>query len=899
MHGWSLRALGLLALGLAGVLAAQASEEAGDLRFDSATEVAPPADYATEAFARPWDYTDREDIILDGPGPTEGLQDARLEHGLLRFGLEGGGYLSPLWVGFTEEIPEARSGPANPIDAERFTHVSLRLHASERAQAALQWFGCRELVDDCLGGRRFIVRPGWHTYSFRLENEFPGLEMPWAGQRIGLRLTFNAVDSGAFALDWLRVHAPGEEATRVSFTAPSQTARSTLRWQRLDGPTAGPAGRSSGLLGETTGDGPQTFAFDHAALAPGRYRVVVAHDDADGDRIAEDATDEALSVHDPPLPALHAPDRTGGADYATTVLGEPWDMAGPEDVVEVGNADEIAWRDGALHARNAPPDQGDPSVRLRLGPDGVDTDRYHRLTVRMSYEGPFNLENTPGGGTHGRLIWWRAASGPWDFLDGRPIATWTDRDTYTVELRTDPPEAVQEPTNASRLGWAGGRATYLRWDPNEDPGQRRWRLDEVRLRADHEARGSFDIVWEDRNRADRPVEVSLYADTAPSGFGGQQIAEGLTQQPGANVHRWDTSDVEPGTYWIWIEADDGVAVTRRYATGPLQVLDGYQRPPGDHDRVDVNDPVAAAVAISQRRFPASDAAARVVLARADLFADALAGAPLTVDGPLLLVAPAGLGEDVRAEIERVLPDGGEVTLLGGQRVLGERLADELRGAGFGVRRLAGPTRVETAVAIGDHVRALHGATATAVLARASAPATNPTAAWADSVAGGAAAAARGLPLLVTPSHELHPAVRDALQRWGIARTELLGGTAALSRAVAAAVPDPERVAGAARAATAAGVAGALWTQAEGRILVPGYTDRGWAFGLPAAGLAVDAQAPLLLADRLQLPPASADAACGALTLVGGLDQLSRAVEDALAAAAASDCPPSASPASAG
>src|SRR5687767_13027149 len=90
--------------------------------------------------------------------------------------------------------------------------------------------------------------------------------------------------------------------------------------------------------------------------------------------------------------------------------------------------------------------------------------------------------------------------------------------------------------------------------------------------------------------------------------------------------------------------------------------------PTTTQRIGSDDPLATALDISRLRFD-DRAAARVVLARSEGFADALAGAPLTDDGPLLLTPSAALDEGVAEELRRVLPPGGPVYLLGGPGAL--------------------------------------------------------------------------------------------------------------------------------------------------------------------------------------------------------------------------------------
>lgn len=66
----------------------------------------------------------------------------------------------------------------------------------------------------------------------------------------------------------------------------------------------------------------------------------------------------------------------------------------------------------------------------------------------------------------------------------------------------------------------------------------------------------------------------------------------------------------------------------------------------------------------QEGTPEDDLAHAVVLARGDMFPDALAGAPLAtqMQGPLLLTTPMSLRPEVKAEILRVLPSGDPVSV---------------------------------------------------------------------------------------------------------------------------------------------------------------------------------------------------------------------------------------------
>jgi hypothetical protein len=112
------------------------------------------------------------------------------------------------------------------------------------------------------------------------------------------------------------------------------------------------------------------------------------------------------------------------------------------------------------------------------------------------------------------------------------------------------------------------------------------------------------------------------------------------------------------------------------------------------------DRQSTAVAASASAFPDGSASA-VVLARADAFADALAGGPLAAakHAPLLLTSSGSLDAVTAAEIQRVLPKGGTVYLLGGTSALSDAVANAITAMGDVPTRVAGADRYATAVAI--------------------------------------------------------------------------------------------------------------------------------------------------------------------------------------------------------
>ena len=268
-----------------------------------------------------------------------------------------------------------------------------------------------------------------------------------------------------------------------------------------------------------------------------------------------------------------------------------------------------------------------------------------------------------------------------------------------------------------------------------------------------------------------------------------------------------------------------------------------------------NDPARLALRLAQTTFPA-DGADTVLLATDAGFADALASGTLQGrDTPLLLTAPDDVRADVGAELERLGAE--EVILLGGEAALDASVEDELVSEGFDVSRLAGPTRLETAV----EVAALAADPDTAIVARAFASGGDGSQAFADALAAGGWAAEQGWPTYLTQTDQLSGSTREALADSAVETVILLGGTAAVGEQVEADLEelglDVERVSGATRFATAVAVANERGFRdagdAEIIILVEGQDPEAWAAGFAAAAGSAAFEAPILLANGPALP----------------------------------------------
>jgi hypothetical protein len=293
---------------------------------------------------------------------------------------------------------------------------------------------------------------------------------------------------------------------------------------------------------------------------------------------------------------------------------------------------------------------------------------------------------------------------------------------------------------------------------------------------------SFEVVLAYRDQAER------------AGLTGERLAALDTAIASAR-DLFTAGDLEEAAGVLDAAADDVEADFADLA-GALRALaqsifDGDPTGPTDPTVTRVFGPtrVETAVAISQATYEDGEAST-VVLARADVEPDALAGTPLavTADGPLLLSSSTDLSEATAAELTRVLPAGAPVHLLGGNAALAPAVEEAITALGFEIVRVAGATRVETALAIAER---LEDPDTLLVTTGDNFP---------DALAAGAAAGHVGGAVLLTPSGSAHPAVTAYLAANAEADVFAVGGPAAT------AYPDATRVVGPSREETAVEVA---------------------------------------------------------------------------------------------
>ncbi len=366
------------------------------------------------------------------------------------------------------------------------------------------------------------------------------------------------------------------------------------------------------------------------------------------------------------------------------------------------------------------------------------------------------------------------------------------------------------------------------------------------------------LVLIEHQNVDGSLVVSLYGHLDPYSF---TVAEDQDVQRGQLIGYIGTEDVNGGwpehihygvrngsyvaSPWVYWGYGDGAALAQwsdptAYIAAHNDVIEVERVPTASRDRYET------AVGVSQRRFAASSSAKTVLLASGATHADALAAAPLVKsDAVLLLTKTNELPMTTENEIKRVLPAGGSIVILGGEKTIGAAVTNRLTTLGFSVSTIAGANRETTATLIAEKL----GNLTTAFVVNKSA--------FADAVSVSGVAATTATPVLLTNSNTLSAATRDFLTKTAsITKVVIVGGSTALSTQVEQelkAIPHVSQVVrleGRDRYATNVAVNQAYVTNVKDIILATGldYPD-----ALSGGGLAGNSQGALLLTKNSELP----------------------------------------------
>lgn len=534
-----------------------------------ARAVAPPAqsvtsgaDFATTAWQDPWDFSNSSDMLLDR-GPSQGLVNPAIGGGMLSFAISRSGYASPLWAGYPGALPIGRDGAiaANKLNAATYTRLHMRIYVSAYVAVGLSWSTCLGMGGTCSGGMTFGLQAGWNDVDRKIApTSSSGAR--WSGMLAGLRLALTAPSGSAnVRIDTMRIYQP-TAAGQLTWASPDSTS-AKLWWTDVAGSLTTSEGQHAGVVSSAvpSSSSGHPVATNVSGYPPRTYFWSVSGSGAKvylGQTVPQ------------PIPVIDSPGVAGCQDYATSHLGHPWTFTSAGRLAGRGNVSGLTFTSaGVLGATNAAPQRNDPWINLPIARGGIDGRVYHRLTVVESYDGAFNLASAPGGGSMARVLWQQP--GHLALSQTNDLVTYSGKRTLSVDMAM-PASKLTEPegTAAQRYPFAStSPVTRLRYDPNEDPGARRWHLFSVRLAADCSAHYSFPVTWHDLQYT---LGSTVRIDARSAGGHVYRLGTG-TEHSGANALTVSLRALPAGSYRVVVTVTNGSgATTSVAATGPLVVL---------------------------------------------------------------------------------------------------------------------------------------------------------------------------------------------------------------------------------------------------------------------------------------------------------------------------------------
>jgi hypothetical protein len=526
-------------------------------------------DYATTLLGKPWNMSSIKDIY------NEKTQNINSANGVNRMAIEDGAlvgtsttddpYFFLVWGGYDHYQNALDSyGMNTPIDASYFRFLVIRMYLSEVAPfdgGRVFWARDRNLQEHGMS-RPFPLQAGWFTYVVDLATI--GVEpggIPWSGPMQVLRLDPSQRANTHIKIEWVRLVAE-EGLPTHEVTWSEREGRVSLYATRTPAPD-----RSTPIVADLDAQA-GSFSWPAGLLEPGTYYIykIVRV----GAEVMESFSDPVL-IREAPRAAITAPSRTSGADYATTMLNDPWDMCNSTDISHTNEIETlffencIAYYTDDLTTHPTTPPTGDPQLTLRtVAVEGhvrtpIDTVRYRYLTYRYKE----NRTKDTLLGSINRFVFWPDIPQNSTALEAE--VTNEGWETYSIDLaRTADDPATPSPW--TQAGYVG----FFRFDPNEFPGERvSGELDYVLLTSQPWADQSYVIQWS-HTGGDPGATVHIYADNDLDPINGKLFIGQTILNTGAFL--WNTSDVPEGDYYIYLEMRDGASATRgQYSNVPVIV----------------------------------------------------------------------------------------------------------------------------------------------------------------------------------------------------------------------------------------------------------------------------------------------------------------------------------------
>ena len=560
-------------------------------------------DYFTNVWGNPRDMDESYDLYIlnSSCNPTSRAMwtDTAYENGVWRGKTSSTGewrYLYVINPGWDSTLDVGEDGQLRKVDTSYYTQLSFRMRVESGAGSGRYDFilwSDGQIGTAQRGRQQFIVQADgqWHIYTFDLSKQ-----SEWTtGDVSSLWIQLNNLNPGYWVeVDWIRL-SPKQSYT-VNWSGGSGTVDIYLGSSFADADSYSHLIVYEGATKVNIGADQGTFDVP-ASLPGGDYYFRVR--DASG----EHTTTEPLGIKSAPIAEILAPSYISGKDFATSVVGNPWDMDSTADVdtswtdgdpAQTGLTYSVS--DGVLDITNRDDGKGDCDrswphrpLALNLGGHSIDSDKYKYLTYR------YKVDQAPDQGAGGvmRIRWVKTSI----WAAGRT----DDISLYNSGWNTYKLDLSKVNLEAETADWRNLAYNVFQVMVNESHRAWTMHLDWVKLTAENTASGSYTVRWSLKNTTGTPRTTIYWAtaqDTSSVIMPGYEVPTNTTPvtttlpytnnlflpivlrnyNPAASgvesefEYTVPTDGLTPGNYYyIAIELDDGYNDTWWFSELPVKI----------------------------------------------------------------------------------------------------------------------------------------------------------------------------------------------------------------------------------------------------------------------------------------------------------------------------------------
>jgi hypothetical protein len=552
------------------------------------------SDFATQVLRDPWDMSQFSDVSqgLNQPG-YELVTNISYQNEV--FQATSTSITKPdaqfflLWPGFQQDMFIGKVGHNYPIPSAEYhcLYLAMQVNSPKSDDFQAFWFADETQNQGASpwGFATYHLHPGiWYLYKADLLD--PSIldgGTPWDEHESwqGLRIDPTNLGNVTFSVDWARLtNCQPSSLPPVSIPAGSNTI----------GVSVNPSGTARSISLDpstysvsTNGD---RVTINVDGLQAGTYNYNITRS---GSTIASGS----FNVNQAAIINFDKPSYSSGVDYATQA-GNAWDMNGSNDATGLYDM-TAAFSNGLLNMYTS--SGKDPRVQLWKAGSITPSNGFRYLNFRMYTQGAYQ---DIGKGMIVRWIWGTPNGSSECYLVSQDIPFDVGWQTYSVDLYDSFNGLAEQTLNCSPANSTIWKNTpsinYFRWDPNENiTGTTMFQqLDWIKLtKMDQVTKGQPFTLRINGNKNMAGVSLSFYytADRSnprahllsiipPDGSppdGKYKVYLPMIMNmadnsvtPGQN-YLWNTSNVDPGTYYICVEANDGYNTGIYCSDAPVNV----------------------------------------------------------------------------------------------------------------------------------------------------------------------------------------------------------------------------------------------------------------------------------------------------------------------------------------